>query len=190
MDENKVKVKKETVNASAKNDKNIENKNKINSDTNHHRDIENTINEMLDQVMEDPDDTNSNSNNIKNTLQFNDDESNEDDIIDAKMNHHFFPNHFDRSNKRLKTVINNPVNIPNFPIMNINPYNFNNNFSSIKTPSFGYVNYNDNGGIFYNKINSLNNNNNYIGHGHKSSNNLVKLSYSSGLIVTSISSSL
>ncbi len=177
MDENKVKVKKETVNASAKNDKNIENKNKINSDTNHHRDIENTINEMLDQVMEDPDDTNSNSNNIKNTLQFNDDESNEDDIIDAKMNHHFFPNHFDRSNKRLKTVINNPVNIPNFPIMNINPYNFNNNFSSIKTPSFGYVNYNDNGGIFYNKINSLNNNNNYIGHGHKSSNNLVNSIY-------------
>ena len=177
MDENKVKVKKETVNASAKNDKNIENKNKINSDTNHHRDIENTINEMLDQVMEDPDDTNSNSNNIKNTLQFNDDESNEDDIIDAKMNHHFFPNHFDRSNKRLKTVINNPVNIPNFPIMNINPYNFNNNFSSIKTPSFGYANYNDNGGIFYNKINSLNNNNNYIGHGHKSSNNLVNSIY-------------
>ena len=177
MDENKVKVKKETVNASAKNDKNIENKNKINSDTNHHRDIENTINEMLDQVMEDPDDTNSNSNNIKNTLQFNDDESNEEDIIDAKMNHHFFPNHFDRSNKRLKTVINNPVNIPNFPIMNINPYNFNNNFSSIKTPSFGYVNYNDNGGIFYNKINSLNNNNNYIGHGHKSSNNLVNSIY-------------
>ena len=171
MDENKVKVKKETVNASAKNDKNIENKNKINSDTNHHRDIENTINEMLDQVMEDPDDTN------KNTLQFNDDESNEDDIIDAKMNHHFFPNHFDRSNKRLKTVINNPVNIPNFPIMNINPYNFNNNFSSIKTPSFGYANYNDNGGIFYNKINSLNNNNNYIGHGHKSSNNLVNSIY-------------
>ena len=177
MDENKVKVKKETVNASAKNDKNIENKNKINSDTNHHRDIENTINEMLDQVMEDPDDTNSNSNNIKNTLQFNDDESNEDDIIDAKMNHHFFPNHFDRSNKRLKTVINNPVNIPNFPIMNINPYNFNNNFSSIKAPSFGYANYNDNGGIFYNKINSLNNNNNYIGHGHKSSNNLVNSIY-------------
>ena len=177
MDENKVKVKKETVNASAKNDKNIENKNKINSDTNHHRDIENTINEMLDQVMEDPDDTNSNSNNIKNTLQFNDDESNEDDIIDAKMNHHFFPNHFDRSNKRLKTVINNPVYIPNFPIMNINPYNFNNNFSSIKTPSFGYANYNDNGGIFYNKINSLNNNNNYIGHGHKSSNNLVNSIY-------------
>ena len=132
---------------------------------------------MLDQVMEDPDDTNSNSNNIKNTLQFNDDESNEDDIIDAKMNHHFFPNHFDRSNKRLKTVINNPVNIPNFPIMNINPYNFNNNFSSIKTPSFGYANYNDNGGIFYNKINSLNNNNNYIGHGHKSSNNLVNSIY-------------
>ena len=177
MDENKVKVKKETVNASAKNDKNIENKNKINSDTNHHRDIENTINEMLDQVMEDPDDTNSNSNNIINSLQFNDDESNEDDIIDPKIAHNYFRPHFDRGNKRLKTVINNPVNIPNFPIMNINPYNFNNNFSSIKTPSFGYVNYNDNGGIFYNKINSLNNNNNYIGHGHKSSNNLVNSIY-------------
>ena len=177
MDENKVKSNKETVNAGAKNDKNIENKNKPNSDTKHHRDIENTINAMLDQVMEDPDDTNSNSNNIKNSLQFNDDESNEDDIIDAKMNHHFFPNHFDRSNKRLKTVINNPVNIPNFPIMNINPYNFNNNFSSMRTPSFGYANYNDNSGILYNNINNLNNTNNYIGHGHKSSNNLVNSIY-------------
>ena len=119
--------------------------------------IENTINAMLDQVMEDPDDTNSNSNNFINSLQFNDDESIEDDIINSKLNNYFLP-HFDRSNKRLKTVINYPVNIPNMPIMNINPFNYGNNFSSsLRAPSFGYDN-----SIIYNNINNINNNNNFI----------------------------
>ena len=180
MDEKKPKLNKDPINESSKEDKNIECKNKQNSEINHHRDIENTITAMLDQVMEDPDDTNSNSNNIINSLQFNDDESNEDDIIDPKIGRNYFRPHFDRGNKRLKTVINNPVNIPNFPIMNINPYNFNNNnMSSMRTPSFGYINYNnDNSRIIYNNLNNLTNPNNYIGHGHKSSNDLYNNIYS------------
>ena len=70
--------------------------------------LENAITTMLDQVMEDPDDTtnNSNSNNVMNYLQFNDDESNEDDIYDIKMGHNYIrPPYINRSNKRLKTVI-------------------------------------------------------------------------------------
>ena len=168
MDDNsKVNLNKESTNESIKNIKNNENnenKNKLHSELKQHRDIENTINAMLDQVMEDPDDTNSNSNNVINSLQFNDDESNEDDIIDPKLNQNFCHPHFDRSNKRLKTVINYPVNMPNMPIMNINPFSYN-NFSSMRTPSFGYDN-----SMVYPNINNLNNN--YIGHSHKSSNNL------------------
>ncbi len=165
MDDKKEELNKEAIDI--KNDADIEKKNKPTIEVKHHRDIENTINAMLDQVMEDPDDTNSNSNHIINSLQFNDDESNEDDIFDPKINNPFFYNHFDRSNKRLKTVINNHVNIPNFPIMNINPYGFNNaNFSSMRTPSFGYA---DNSGIIYNNLNNINNNK-Y--NGHKSFNDL------------------
>ncbi len=166
MDDQNSQLNKETIAINSKNDKNIENKTKPNTEIKQHRDIENTINAMLDQVMEDPDDTNSNSNHIINSLQFNDDESNEDDIFDPKSNNHLFFNHFGRSNKRLKTVVNNPVNIPNFPIMNINPYNFNNtNFCSMRAPSFGYA---DNSGIIYNNLNNINNNCNL----HKSSNDL------------------
>ena len=93
--------------------------------------LENTITTMLDQVMEDPDDTtiNSNSNNIINPLHFNDDESNEDDLYDFKMRLNYpGPHNFNRSNKRLKTVMNYPVNIKGMPIMNINQFNFDNYF--------------------------------------------------------------
>ena len=124
---------------------------------------------MLDQVMEDPDDTNSTSNNVINSLQFNDDESIEDDFVDPKLNHNFIHSHFDRSNKRLKTVINFPVNMPNMPIMNVNPFNYGNNFSSMSTPSIGFEN-----SINYNNINNFNKNS-YIG--HKSSNNLFNNIY-------------
>ena len=99
MDDQNSQLNKETIAINSKNDKNIENKTKPNTEIKQHRDIENTINAMLDQVMEDPDDTNSNSNHIINSLQFNDDESNEDDIFDPKINNPFFYNHFDRSNK-------------------------------------------------------------------------------------------
>ena len=78
MDDQNSQLNKETIAINSKNDKNIENKTKPNTEIKQHRDIENTINAMLDQVMEDPDDTNSNSNHIINSLQFNDDESNED----------------------------------------------------------------------------------------------------------------
>ena len=164
MDENiKKSINKESTNESTKNIKS-ETKNKPNLELKQHRDIENTINAMLDQVMEDPDDTNSNSNNVMNSLQFNDDESNEDDIIDPKLTHNFFLPHFDRSNKRLKTVVNYPVNLPNMPIMNINPFSYN-HFYSMRAPSFGYDN-----SMAYQNMNNLNNN--YFGHTHKSSNNL------------------
>ena len=143
---------------------NSKKKNEEKDKTNQHRDIENTINAMLDQVMEDPDDTNSNSNNVINPLQFNDDESNEDEIYDPRLTSNLVGNHFDRSSKRLKTVINYPVNIPNMPIMNINPFSYNNVYS-MRTPSFGYDN-----SLVYQNINNLNNN--YFGQNHKSSNSL------------------
>ena len=59
---------------------------------------------------------------------------------------------------------NYPVNMPNMPIMNINQFNNTNssNFFSMRTPSFGYDNYNHNNLMF----NNINNN-------HRSSNNLV-----------------
>ena len=168
MNDKNSDLNKETTN---NNNKQNENKNKSNTEMKQH--IENAINAMLDQVMEDPDDTNSNSNNVINSLQFNDDESIEDDIIDPKLGHNYFRPHFDRSNKRLKTVINYPVNMPNMPIMNINPFNYGNNFSSIRTPSFGYDN-----SMIYNNINNINNtNNNNNFDGHKSSNNLFNNIY-------------
>ena len=174
MDDNKNELNKEpsTKNNLQKEKTNeiIENNNNTNSEeAKHHRDIENTITSMLDQVMEDPDDTNSTSNNVINSLQFNDDESIEDDFNDPKLNRNFIHSHFDRNNKRLKTVINYPVNMPNMPIMNVNPFNYGNNFSSIRTPSFGFEN-----SMNYYNINNLNENN-YIG--HKSSNNLFNNIY-------------
>ena len=64
--------------------------------------LENAITTMLDQVMEDHDETTNNSNNVMNCLQFNDDESNEDDIYDFKMGRNFFqPPNINRSNKKL-----------------------------------------------------------------------------------------
>ena len=177
MNDKKVNLNEELLNDNQtlekgnNNNENNENKNKSNSDNKHHNDIENKINAMLDQVMEDKDDTTySNSNNFINSLQFNDDESNEDDYTDLNLNHNYLHSHFSRGNKRLKTVGNYPVNIPYFPIMNINQLNYNNNFSMMKTPSFGYRNYNDNL-LFNNNLNNLNNN--YAGHNHKSSNNLI-----------------
>ena len=122
--------------------------------------LENTITTMLDQVMEDPDDTtiNSNSNNVINYLQFNDDESNEDEINEIKMGLNYSrPRYFNRSNKRLKTVMNYPVNIQGMPIMNLNPFNFNNinNMYTMRAPSLGNINYTDNS--VYGNINNLNN---------------------------------
>ena len=121
--------------------------------------LENAINIMLDQVMEDPDDTtnNSNSNNLINTLHFNDDESNEEDLYDFKMGFNFNgPRIFNRSNKRLKTVMNYPVNIKGMPIMNINQFNFNNmnNIYSMRAPSLGNNSYQDNS--IYSNMNSYN----------------------------------
>ena len=132
--------------------------------------LENAITTMLDQVMEDPDDTtnNSNSNNVMNYLQFNDDESNEDDIYDIKMGHNYIrPPYINRSNKRLKTVNNYPVNIQGMPIMNINHFNFNNksNMYTMRSPSFGNINFNENS--IYSNVNSFNQFND------KSSNNSV-----------------
>ena len=170
MDDNKSEINKNSLNDNINIEKNDENIDKSNSETKHHRDLENTINAMLDQVMEDPDDTNSNSNNVINSLQFNDDESNEDDIFEPKLNHNFFDSHFSRGNKRLKTVINYPVNIPNMPIMINNTIKFGNNFTSMRTPSFGYDN-----SILYNSMNNINNSYNYIS--HKSSNNLFNNIY-------------
>ena len=121
--------------------------------------LENAINIMLDQVMEDPDDTtnNSNSNNLINTLHFNDDESNEEDLYDFKMGFNFNgPRIFNRSNKRLKTVMNYPVNIKGMPIMNINQFNFNNknNIYTMRAPSLGDNSHQDNS--IYSNMNSFN----------------------------------
>ena len=121
--------------------------------------LENAINIMLDQVMEDPDDTtnNSNSNNLINTLHFNDDESNEEDLYDFKMGFNFNGRRiFNRSNKRLKTVMNYPVNIKGMPIMNINQFNFNNknNIYTMRAPSLGDNSHQDNS--IYSNMNSYN----------------------------------
>ena len=109
--------------------------------------------------MEDPDDTtnNSNSNNLINTLHFNDDESNEEDLYDFKMGFNFNgPRIFNRSNKRLKTVMNYPVNIKGMPIMNINQFNFNNknNIYTMRAPSLGDNSHQDNS--IYSNMNSYN----------------------------------
>ena len=143
-----------------KNEKDNQNKSS-NSDSKEHKDIENKINAMLNEVMEDQENTE--NNNLTKSLKFNDEDENNS-----------FP-HFYRGNKRLKTVTNYPVNMPNMPIMDINTYNLNNNFSNLRTPSFGFINYNNNN-LENNNNNNLNNNNNsnnnhYIG--HNSSNNLV-----------------
>ena len=119
--------------------------------------LENAITIMLDQVMEDHDETTNNSNNVMNCLQFNDDESNEDDIYDFKMGRNFYqPPNINRSNKRLKTVMNYPVNIQGMPFMNINQFNFNNrsNMYTMRSPSFGNINLNENRA--YSNVNSFN----------------------------------
>jgi hypothetical protein len=112
-------------------------------DNKQNNNIVNTINSILYNVMEEPgDDTNNtNSNSINfntnlNLFQFNDDESNEEEV-----HKNFFLPHVDRSNKRLKTVINFPVNMQNFPIGNINQNNMYN--YTMRKPSFGYNNSNN-----------------------------------------------
>ena len=160
MDDNKSDLIKENkLNESQDCDKNIERSESSSKSITEKKKarLENTITTMLDQVMADPDETTNNSNNIINSLKFNDDESNEDDYFDIRMGHHFIkPPCFNRSNKRLKTVINNPVNIQGMPIMNLNQFNFNpnNNMYTMRAPSFGNMNYTDNSS--YSNVNSYN----------------------------------
>ena len=159
MDDNKSDLKENKLNESQDCDKNIERSESSSKSITEKKKarLENTITTMLDQVMADPDETTNNSNNIINSLKFNDDESNEDDYFDIRMGHHFIkPPCFNRSNKRLKTVINNPVNIQGMPIMNLNQFNFNpnNNMYTMRAPSFGNMNYNDNSR--YSNVNSYN----------------------------------
>ena len=135
--------------------------------------LENTITNMLEQVMEDPDDTtnNSNSNNIINSLKFNDDESYDEELNDIKLGNNYGRPYFSRSNKRLKTVNNYPVNFRNMPLMNVNQFNFNknNNIYTMRTPSFGNMNYINNNNT-YSDVNSYNQFNNNSS--HSSANNL------------------
>ena len=141
-----------------------------NSEIKEHKDIEKKINAMLNEVMEDQENGESNNGKSSKSLKFNDDEENTD--ISPKKQDIFYPN-FDRGNKRLKTVDNYPVNFQNFPIMDINSFNLNNNnnFNNMKSPSFGFPNYNNNNLENNNNKNNINNNNTYIG--HNSSNNLM-----------------
>ena len=141
-----------------------------NSEIKEHKDIEKKINAMLNEVMEDQENGESNNGKSSKSLKFNDDEENTD--ISQKKQDIFYPN-FDRGNKRLKTVDNYPVNFQNFPIMDINSFNLNNNnnFNNMKSPSFGFPNYNNNNLENNNNKNNINNNNAYIG--HNSSNNLM-----------------
>jgi len=129
---------------------------KINSESKNDEDIENKINAMLDMVMDEQDNNDNNKNKIENSLKFNDDE---DNFSNTNKNQENMSFHFDRGNKRLKTVANYPVNVLNMPLMDINRYN--NNFSSMRTPSFGYINYNNNLENS-NNLNNINNNDNYI----------------------------
>ena len=158
MDKNKNLLNKNQENF----DKETKSENKsFSSDSKNHEEIENKINDMLNKVMEDQDNIEKKkiySNQITNSLKFNDDEENEENMNEKMKKDLFFP-HFDRGNKRLKTVNNYTVNIPNMPIMNLNKFNFNNNLSSMRTPSFGYLNFNKS----YNLESTLNNiNSNYI----------------------------
>ena len=127
--------------------------------------LESAITNMLEQVMEDPDDTtnNSNSNNIMNSLKFNDDESYDEDNFDPKLCSNLGKPYFSRSNKRLKTVNNYTVNLRNMPLTNVNQFNFNrNNVYTMRTPSFGNNNYINNNA--YSDINSYNQYNNNSSH--------------------------
>jgi len=159
MDDNEANSNKN--NESEENDKIIEGSESSSKSINEKKKarLENTIKTILDQVMEDHDETtnNSNSNNVMNCLQFNDDESNEDDIYDMKIGRHYIrPPYINRSNKRLKTVMNYPVSIQGMPIMNINQFNFNNknNMYIMRSPSFGNINFNENS-IYSSNINSF-----------------------------------
>ena len=126
-----------------------------NSEIKEHKDIEKKINAMLNEVMEDQENGESNNGKSSKSLKFNDDEENTD--ISQKKQDIFYPN-FDRGNKRLKTVDNYPVNFQNFPIMDINSFNLNNNnnFNNMKSPSFGFPNYNNNNLENNNNKNNIN----------------------------------
>ena len=78
-------------------------------------------------------------------------------VYDFKMGFNFNgPRIFNRSNKRLKTVMNYPVNIKGMPIMNINQFNFNNknNIYTMRAPSLGDNSHQDNS--IYSNMNSYN----------------------------------
>ena len=144
--------------------KNEKDSKSISSDSKNNEDIEYKINAMLDKVMEEQDniENNNNQNKGSNSLKFNDDEENEENPLNQKINQDNYFQNFDRGNKRLKTVNNYPVNIPNMPIMNLNKFNLcNNNLREMRTPSFGYLNYNKNYNL-ENNNNSNNLNQNYI----------------------------
>ena len=171
MDDNNSNKTKEFKDESQESEENIEKSQSSNKSIVKKKRLENTITNMLEQVMEDPDDTtnNSNSNNIMNSLKFNDDESCEDEPNDIKLGNNFDRPYFSRSNKRLKTVNNYPVNIRNMPLMNVNQFNFNkNNVYTMRAPSFGNINYSNNNA--YSDVNSFHQYNNNSS--HSSVNNL------------------
>ena len=134
-----------------------------NNETKKNEDIECKINAMLDKVMEDQDNI-ENNNKKEKSLEFNDDEENEEKTKVSKINKDIFSHNFERGSKRLKTVNSFPVNFQNFPINEINKFNINNDFSSMRTLSFGYDHYNNSNNLDNNQnINEINNlNNNYI----------------------------
>ena len=135
-------------------------KEKENNESKKNEEIENKINAMLDKVMEDQDNL-ENNNKYEKSLEFNDDEENEENNKNTKINQSFFPSNFERGNKRIKTFDNYSVNFPNFPFIDMNKFNINNNFASMRTPSLGFENYNNPYNIDNNQnLNDINNLNN------------------------------
>jgi hypothetical protein len=170
MEDNKIDIEKNKTNQDNESDNksiNENENNKINIESKNHKDIEAKIDAMLDKVMDDQD-NNDNNNNVfneaKKSLKFNDEEEN---ISKSNKKSENSSSHFDRGNKRLKTVANYPVNMMNMnmPIMDLNRYN--NNFTSMRTPSFCGMSYN----INLDNINSQNNLNN--SNNMKNNDNLI-----------------
>ena len=143
--------------------------NSIDIESKKHEDIENKITAMLAKVMDEQDNNNDNNKNDINkkrksvtSLNFNDEDEH---LPKSNKKLDVVSSHFDRGSKRLKTVANYPVNMMNMPFMDINQFsNNNNNFTSMRAPSFSCMSYNN---IFdninnSNNLNNINNNENFI----------------------------
>ena len=137
MEDSKEDLEKNQTNKYNDNKKGNGNENNIiDIESKKNEDIENKITAMIAKVIDEQDNNNDNNKNDINkkrksvtSLNFNDEDEH---LPKSNKKLDVVSSLFDRGSKRLKIVANYPVNIMNMPFMDINQFNNNNNFTSMR----------------------------------------------------------